>query len=92
MELRESIGQWVAGQLPGHSGPFDCTLCPRSGLPDEMAFWQHMRDRHKPSEFTTNVSTFGERIEDALVRIVNSATHEEAIAIATAALLEGSDD
>lgn len=84
---------------------FLCPICPRHGLPDDAAFWQHLRMKHQPVELIAAVRPWRantdvlraipksdallETAEETMIRIVNSASHEEAIEIATVALCGG---
>lgn len=73
----------------------ECPLCSRRNLMDENAFWNHLRMRHRTeimgalSGRAVTPKEMDERIEDALIRIVNSTSLDEATEIATVALLGG---
>ncbi len=104
--LRSDEAMMVATFKPSPRIPkpdlFLCPFCPRHSLPDDAAFWQHLRMKHAPIEVIAAVRPWRadsdvlrampksdallETVEETLIRIVNSATHEEAVRIATEAL------
>jgi hypothetical protein len=85
--LRHAIAPRPAFEATARKG-HDCSLCPRRNLPDLVAFWNHMRMRHHPTEIARHVDEAqGGQFEEALVKVVNSVTHDDAIRIASAALL-----
>lgn len=68
-----------------------CPLCPQSITRRYLTTrdaWAHIKDRHSIHELTAiTPADMQERIEDGLIQIVNSTSHEAAIKIAEALLL-----
>lgn len=83
--LRESIAERMTLAPSASDGPYDCPLCVRTKLRADCDFWNHMRDKHRPADLVG--ATFDDNLESVLIQIVNSASHEDAVRIATAALL-----
>lgn len=84
--LRDFVG-WVAPS-PAEDERFACPMCDRANL-DADGFWLHVKARHRPGELLriTEAAVPGASFEEALIKIANSFTHEEAVQLATSALL-----
>lgn len=70
----------------------DCGLCGRRALVGFVAYWAHLKDRHAEEimRMIAHRSAFvpeSECFEDALIRVCNALTLDDACAIATAALI-----
>lgn len=85
----ESIGSILSTpNIVREPEPLTCPLCGRNRLVDLKAFWQHVSGRHSPDDLRRQVTeSTNDAFESALVNVVNSASHDEAVKIATAALM-----
>ena len=99
--LRESIGSIASGATPPTPPPYACNLCGRANLHSWEAARQHVAARHTAELMQTVNSTTVESavrpsppigdvdslFESALIHIVNCTNIDEAVRIATDALL-----
>jgi hypothetical protein len=95
----------IAAQLEPRLGEqlFACPICHRSGLKGESALWSHIRQRHNPGALARVYNRLVDAValpdlgppdmpnwcEDALIRIANATTLDEATGIALSVLLRG---
>jgi hypothetical protein len=94
--LSESIAERQRRNIA--PGVLYCPLCigRRRTFVAAAAMWMHVRDVHQPMEpYALAGGDIGpqmsERIEEGLIRIINSLSHEEAMAIATKLLLDDAE-
>src|SRR6478609_9325322 len=101
LELRESIGSLASGEIPPVPPPYHCNLCGRSNLRSWEAARQHVAVRHTAELMKTvddddvetavrlapAIGDVDSLFESALIHIVNCTDIDEAVRIATDALL-----